>query len=128
MKYLLDTQVLIWTAFRSSQLPERAGEILRENRRDLVFSVASLWEVSIKSALGRADFTVDPAHLRSGLLGHGYAELLVNGDHAVAVRPLPRIHGDPFDRMLLAQAIYEGMTLVTTDRMLASYGEPVLKV
>ena len=128
MTYLLDTQLVLWLSFRSNLLSERAREILRENRGALAFSVASLWEVSVKAALGRADFTVDPARLRTGLLGHRYTELPVKGDHAVAVRSLPRKHGDPFDRMLLAQSLVEGMTLVTTDKVLASYGDTVLKV
>ena len=128
MTYLLDTQIILWAAFSSSQLPARSLELLQRNRGSLAFSAASLWEVSIKTALGRSNFVVDPVQLRAGLLGHSYRELSVNGGHAVAVRSLPPRHGDPFDRMLLAQAIHEGMTLVTTDKALASYGEPVLKV
>jgi PIN domain nuclease of toxin-antitoxin system len=126
--YLLDTQIVLWAAFSSHELPARALELLQKNRGSLVFSVASLWEVSIKTALGRGNFVVDPLQLRAGLLGHSYVELPVSGDHAVAVRLLPPKHGDPFDRMLLAQAISEKMTLVTTDKILARYGEPVLKV
>lgn len=128
MRYLLDTQILLWASFSSSQLPASALELLQSKRGSLVFSVATVWEVSIKAALGRSNFKVEPEDLRTGLLAHGYAELPVSGKHAVAVRSLRPIHGDPFDRMLLAQAICEGMTLVTTDRMLAAYGEPVLKV
>jgi PIN domain nuclease of toxin-antitoxin system len=128
VRYLLDTQILLWAAFSSSQLSKPAIELLQQHRGSLVFSVASVWEVSIKAALGRPNFKVEPEHLRTGLIGHGYAELMVSGEHAVAVRSLRPIHGDPFDRMLLAQAISEGMTLVTTDRMLAAYGEPTLKV
>ena len=128
MRYLLDTQILIWLSFRSERLPEVAREIASNDSDDSFFSAASLWEVSIKAALERPDFDVDPVILRDGLLESGYIELFVSGEHAVAVRTLAQRHGDPFDRLLLAQAIHEGMTLVTTDRVLAGYGAPVLKV
>ena len=88
-------------------------------------SAASLWEISIKSGLGRADFSVDPRLLRRGLLEHGYAELYVTGVHATAVDLLPPIHKDPFDRLLVAQAQIEGMTLLTMDAIVARYPGPI---
>ena len=92
-------------------------------------SVAGLWEIAIKRGSStRRDFTVDPARLREGLLDHGYDELPVEADHVIAVRDLPPIHGDPFDRMLVAQAIVEGITLLTADPLVARYPGPVRKV
>jgi len=80
--------------------------------------------VVIKAGLGRADFQVDAQRLRQGLLLHGYEELTISGAHALAVRPLPSLHKDPFDRILLAQAQCEGLTLLTVDKDLGAYGPP----
>ncbi len=86
------------------------------------FSAASIWEVAIKSSLGRADFEADPRLLRAGLRGAEYRELAVSSDHAAAVAELPRHHADPFDRMLIAQAQVEFLTLLTHDAALVPYG------
>ena len=93
-----------------------------------MFSPASIWEVVIKHALGRSDFRVDPRLLRDGLLQHGYSELAIRSDHALAVGRLPPIHHDPFDRILMAQAQVESITLLTTDAKLARYPVPVQAV
>ena len=85
----------------------------------------NLWEVSSKLGLGRADFRVDPHLLRRGLLDHGYTELPVTGGHAVALTALPPLHRDPFDRMLVAQSIVEGILLLTSDPLVAQYPGPV---
>jgi PIN domain nuclease of toxin-antitoxin system len=90
-----------------------------------VFSVASLWEVAIKRSLGREDFRVDPRLLRRGLIDNGYEELPILGQHAVAVDGLPLIHKDPFDRLLIAQSLIEGITLLTMDPLVARYPAPV---
>ena len=74
-----------------------------------------LWEVAIKHSLGREDFRVEPVRLRRGLLDNGWRELAVSSEHAVATLDLPPLHKDPFDRMLLAQARFEGLSLVTSD-------------
>lgn len=92
---------------------------------ELLFSAASILEVAIKYSQQRADFTVAPGELRGGLLGAGYIELPVQGEHAVAVAGLPGIHKDPFDRLLIAQAIVEGVELLTVDAQLAAYPGPV---
>ena len=91
----------------------------------MTFSAASIWEVAIKNGLGRADFSVDPRVLRRGLLEHGYVELPVTGAHAAAVDVLPDIHRDPFDRLLIAQAHAEGLTLLTADRVIGRYPGPI---
>jgi PIN domain nuclease of toxin-antitoxin system len=93
-----------------------------------LFSVASLWEVAIKSGLNRPDFQVDPRLLRRELLEHGYSELPVLSQHALAIGSLPNLHCDPFDRLLIAQATTEGITLLSADAKVAAYGSPVRRV
>ena len=110
MNLLLDTQVLLWAAGEPDWLPGEACSLIEDPASELVYSAASLWEVAIKKGLGREDFRVDPRVLRRGLLEHDYTELGVTGAHAVAVDTLPRIHKDPFDRLLVAQAQIEGIT------------------
>jgi PIN domain nuclease of toxin-antitoxin system len=125
MKFLLDTHLVLWASGRLDLLPAGAAEILDDPASTLTFSVASVWEVAIKHALKREEFVTDPAMLRAGLLDNDYVELAVTGPHAVAVASLPRIHRDPFDRLLIAQAIVEGITLLTVDPVLARYAAPV---
>jgi PIN domain nuclease of toxin-antitoxin system len=84
-----------------------------------------VWEVAIKRGLGRSDFQADPRLLRRGLLDNGYTELPILSDHVVAVDSLPPIHKDPFDRLLVAQATVEGITLLTSDSLVAEYPGPV---
>jgi len=122
---LLDTQVLLWAAGVSDRLPAEARDLISNPANDLVFSAASLWEVTIKNSLRREDFRVDPHLLRRSLLDHGYRELAITGAHAVAVDLLPMIHKDPFDRILVAQAQTERMTLLTADARLGKYPGPV---
>ena len=121
MRYLLDTHLLLWAALDSEHLSPAARSILADEHADLVFSVASLWEVAIKAALGREDFSVDPDLLRRGLIQAGYEELAIRGPHAVAVVDLPALHKDPFDRLLVCQARAEGLVLVTSDPLVAQY-------
>jgi PIN domain nuclease of toxin-antitoxin system len=128
VKLLLDTQVLLWAAGQPDRLPASARKLLNDPGHDLLFSAASLWEIAIKSGLGRDDFRVEPRLLRRGLLDNGYTELAVTSEHAVNIDTLPALHKDPFDRILLAQALCEGITLLTADARLARYGGPVRKV
>jgi PIN domain nuclease of toxin-antitoxin system len=121
MKLLLDTHVLLWAAGSPDRLSAEARELLEDGANRLLFSAASIWEVAIKGALGRSDFHVDPSTLRRGLLGNGYQELPISSEHAVAVRELPSIHRDPFDRILVAQSSVESVTLVTSDPVVAKY-------
>ena len=128
MKVLLDTHLLLWAAAASTQLPHGARALIEDLETELVFSAASLWEVAIKNGLGRADFHVDPRLLRRGLLENGYTELAVSGAHAVVVDSLPPLHKDPFDRILVAQAQAEGITLLTADALVAHYPGPIRMV
>jgi PIN domain nuclease of toxin-antitoxin system len=125
MKFLLDTHLLLWAAKGSEYLPLDALKLMSEPENELIFSVASLWEIVIKCSLGREDFKVDPRILRRGLLDNGYSELPILSEHAVIIGTLPPIHKDPFDRLLVAQAIVEGITLLTADAYVAKYPGPV---
>ena len=120
-RLLLDTQLLLWAAAAPERLPKSAHVLIEDADNALLFSVVSLWEVVIKAGLGRLDFRVDARRLRRGLLGAGYHELGVDGEHVLAVKHLPPLHKDPFDRLLLAQSGMEGAMLVTADAQLAQY-------
>lgn len=125
MKLLLDTHLLLWAAGEPKRLPTVARKLINDSRNELLFSVASLWEIVIKRSLGRDDFRVDPRLLRRGLLDNGYAELAIGGEHALAVDSLQPIHRDPFDRLLIAQAQVESVTLLTADPLLGRYPGPI---
>ena len=127
MKLLLDTHLLLWAAAEPDRLPRMARDLMEDVDNALHFSAVSLWEVAIKSGLGRNDFTAQPAVLRRGLLDNGYTELPIASEHAVATATLPSIHRDPFDRMLIAQAQMEGITLLTSDHIVAQYPGPIRK-
>lgn len=128
MKLLLDTHLLLWAAGDPDRLSAAARALIGAPENEVWFSAASVWEVAIKSGLGRADFQVNPRLLRRGLLDNGYHELPVGSEHAVAMDSLPPLHKDPFDRLLVAQARVEGITLLTTDAAVAQYPGPVRKV
>jgi PIN domain nuclease of toxin-antitoxin system len=106
-------------------LPVAAHELIDDARNQLLFSAASLWEITIKSGLGRADFRADVRLLHRALIDNGYGELAITGEHAVAVANLPPIHKDPFDRILVAQSTVEGILLLTADPVVAQYPGPV---
>ncbi len=125
MKLLLDTHVLLWAAGTPRRLPRAARALLEDGANELVFSAASLWEVAIKQQLGRADFCADARLLRRGLLDNGYTEIPVTSAHAVALDLLPPLHKDPFDRLLIAQALVEGIMLLTAGANLARYPGPI---
>lgn len=125
MKLLLDTHLLLWAAATPDRLSAEACRWIEAPEHELLFSAASLWEVAIKSGLGRDDFQVDARLLRRGLLDNGYLELPITGAHAAAVTGLPPLHKDPFDRLLVAQAMTEGITLLTADALVARYPGPV---
>jgi PIN domain nuclease of toxin-antitoxin system len=128
VKLLLDTQLLLWAAGQPERLPVATRRIIDDARNQLIFSAASLWEIAIKSGLGRGDFRADARLLRRGLLDNGYGELAITGEHAVAVANLPPLHKDPFDRMLVAQSAVEGILLLTADSVVAQYPGPVRKI
>ncbi len=128
MKLLLDTHLLLLAAGQPQKLSNKVRKLLGDPANELVFSAASLWEVTIKRSLGREDFHVDPRLLRRGLLDNGYTELPITSQHAVGVDALPPIHKDPFDRLLIAQATVEGILLLTRDKHVAQYPGPIRAV
>ncbi len=119
---MLDTHLLLWAAFEPARLSNRARKTLQSREVPLAFSLASLWEVAIKTSLGRAGFAVDPALLHQALLTEGFAELPIRASHLARVATLPWVHRDPFDRLLVAQAADEKLTLLTVDATLKRYG------
>ena len=127
-RLLLDTHLLLWAALFPERLPKKASRLMKELGNTLYFSTVSIWEISIKLTRPREDLEIDLRQWRSGLLDNGYQELTINSLHAMSVRDLPDIHKDPFDRLLLAQAMREDLTLMTSDEILASYPGPILKV
>lgn len=127
MKLLLDTHLILWAAGEPGRLPVAALAAIEDPENELLFSPVSLWEVAIKRSLGRADFQVDPRLLRRGLFDSGYQELSITSEHTVAVDGLPAMHKDPFDRLLVAQSLVEGITLATVDEALAQYPAPIRK-
>lgn len=128
MKFLLDTHLLLWAAGHPNRLAVAARKLIANPVNELLFSAASIWEVAIKRGLGRSDFDVDPRLLRRGLLDNGYTELPILSEHVVAVDSLPPIHKDPFDRLLVAQATVEGITLLTSDEVMGRYPGPIRAV
>ena len=128
MNLLLDTHLLLWAAIEPKRLSAKARTLLLDPANQLIFSAASLWEISIKNGLDRSDFNVDSRRLWRLLLVNGYRELPVSSEHSIAVDDLPPMHKDPFDRILIAQARVEGMLLLTVDKAVAKYGEGVRKV
>jgi PIN domain nuclease of toxin-antitoxin system len=128
VKLLLDTHLVLWAAGQPDRLSLEVRTLLDDPDSELLFSAASLWEIVIKRGLGREDFQVDARLLRRGLRDHGYGELAITSEHAVAVAGLPPLHRDPFDRILIAQSIVEGVTLLTADPLVARYPAPVRAV
>ena len=127
MNLLLDTHALIWWLEDNQKLGRLARRIIQDDGNDIWISAASIWEISIKASLGRLDVSERfEAELPDEMERSGFRRLLVKFEHAFAVRYLPHHHGDPFDRLLVAQTQCEQLTLVTTDAELAAYGVPVI--
>ncbi|WP_290651412.1 type II toxin-antitoxin system VapC family toxin [Aquisalimonas sp.] len=128
MHLLLDTHVLLWAAGEPGRLTPRARELISSTENVLWFSAASIWEVAIKSGLGRSDFRADPHLLCRGLIENGYRELAITSQHTAAVTHLPDVHKDPFDRILVVQAETEGLLLLTVDEVLQRYPGPIQRI
>lgn len=120
---LLDSNVLLRYGVEPERLPAKVLETISRRAREAWVSVATIWELAIKRAAGRLDI---PDGLLDDLESHGFTPLTLGSEHALAAAELPTLHGDPFDRMLVAQARLEGLVLVTTDRRLAAYDVPIL--
>jgi len=131
MRLLLDTHIILWAIVADPKMPERARELIEDETNQIVVSAASIWEISVKYALGRRGPNAMPisgpqalAHVRSA----EYELIGVTADHAVAVQDLPRLHADPFDRMIVAQALVEPLRLITHDETVARYSDTIILV
>lgn len=123
---LLDTHCWLWLKAAPDRLPSPLRRRIVRDPAKLVLSVASIMEISIKLGTGRLKPTFDPAILVAELLEDGVRPLEVSVAHALRLASLPRHHGDPFDRLLIAQALTEGHTLVTADAQILAYDVPAI--
>jgi PIN domain nuclease of toxin-antitoxin system len=128
MRFLLDTHILLWALGAPSRLSQATIALLGDSQNELLFSPANLWEIAIKRGGRKAYFNIDPRLIHSTLREYGYTELPIRSEHAIAVGDLPAIHKDPFDRILVAQARVEGITLLTSDPVVARYPGPIRRV
>ena len=125
MRILVDTHVLLWAAAEPERLPASFRERLEAPENEVLFSAASIWELAIKMQIGRLSLDVMPEEIARTALERGFNELPVMAIHAAGVRKLPLHHRDPFDRLLVAQAVHEPARLLTVDRILAKYSDLV---
>lgn len=125
MQLLVDTHLLLWSVAASKKLPPTAREMLTDPANDVFYSAASVWEIAVKSGLGRDDFQVDMPSLLQAFVTAGFVELAITSTHAARVTSLPDLHKDPFDRLLVAQALSEPALLLTNDAQLGQYGAHV---
>ncbi|MEO8361188.1 MAG: type II toxin-antitoxin system VapC family toxin [Vicinamibacteria bacterium] len=122
MRLLLDTHLLLWAAARSERLTREARRLIEDPGNEIYWSVASLWEIAIKASLRRKDFRIDVKSFRPAFDVMGFRSLPIKADHAEELAQLPEIHRDPFDRMLVAQALTEPLILLSNDETLSNYG------
>jgi PIN domain nuclease of toxin-antitoxin system len=122
VRILVDTHLLLWAVASSRRLPKGARAAILDPSNEVFYSAASVWEVALKSGVRRRDFTVNASAFVRALVRGGFVELPVTAIHASRVAALPAVHRDPFDRLLVAQALAEPMTLLTNDPVLHGYG------
>jgi len=127
VRLLLDTQILLWALIEPGKLKPETRRLLEDPEHEVLFSVASIWEMAIKAALGRADFQVSPDAIVEAARASGFVELPVRSAAALKVASLPHHHHDPFDRLLVAQAMTEPARLCTADAQLEAYSEMVVR-
>jgi len=128
MNLLLDTHVALWAITDSPRLPIKARELIVSPKTTLWVSAASVWEIAIKHSLGRGDMPVSAQEALGHFLDSGYRMLPIEPEHAVATSELPAYHADPFDRILVAQALIEPMRLMTHDTMVAKYSDTIIAI
>ncbi len=128
MNLLLDTHIALWAITDSPKLSQKARELIESPKTTIWISVASLWEIAIKYSLGRGDMPISSQQAMSYFRESGYRFLAVEAEHAVAVEELPTHHQDPFDRILVAQALVEPMRLMTHDSLVALYSDTIIKI
>lgn len=128
MRLLLDTHILIWALGEPKRLPKEVRAALESPSNEVLFSAVSIWEIAIKAQIGRVNFDVSPAEITQAALDSGFVELPVRAEHGAMVSNLPLHHRDPFDRLLVAQAMTEPCRLITVDAILGNYSELVTVV
>ena len=128
MNLLLDTHVALWAIADSPKLPPKARELIASPRTNVWISTASIWEIAIKHSLGRGDVPISAQDALRYFSESGYRRLPIEAEHAVAVEDLPAHHHDPFDHILVAQALVEPMRLMTHDALVALYSDTIIKI
>lgn len=128
MNLLLDTHVALWAITDSPKLNQQARDLLQSPNASLWVSAASVWEISIKHALGKGGMPISGEEALAYFRDSGYGLLAIEAEHAVAVEALPLHHQDPFDRILVAQALVEPMRLITHDATVALYSDTIIKI
>jgi len=128
LKILLDTHIALWAITDDPRLPQVAREQILDDRNEIYVSAASVWEIAIKHGLARGrpnDMPLSGEAARGFFQSSGYRMLAISADHAAAVSALPLVHADPFDRILVAQALFEPLHFMTHDKILAAYGDGI---
>lgn len=128
MRLLLDTHVLLWALVEPGKIPAEARSAIESAENDVLFSAASIWEIAIKAGLGRLEPSVDPMEIADAAIASGFTELPIRSRAAAQVTRLALHHRDPFDRLLVAQALCEPARLLTADRALLPYSDLVLTI
>jgi PIN domain nuclease of toxin-antitoxin system len=128
LNLLLDTHVALWAITESPKLSQKARDLILLPKTTVWVSAASLWEIAIKHSLGRGDMPVSGQDAMRYFQESGYRILAIEAEHAVAVEELPAHHQDPFDRVLVAQALVEPMRLITHDPLVARYSDTIIKI
>jgi PIN domain nuclease of toxin-antitoxin system len=126
MRLLLDTHVLLWSLADPGRLPGSAREAIEAGENEVLFSAASIWEIAIKSQVLRAEFGVEATSIIHAARETRFTELAISAEHAAAVAALPQHHKDPFDRLLIAQALTEPARFVTADKALTAYSKDLV--
>lgn len=128
MNLLLDTHVALWAIIDSPKLPKKAREMIESPKSSVWISAATVWEIAIKHSMGRGDMPVSSQDALRYFRESGYRFLLIEPEHAAAVEDLPAHHADPFDRILVAQALFEPMRLITHDPVVARYSDSIIEI
>lgn len=128
MNLLLDTHIALWAITDSPKLPPKARDLIQSPKTTVWVSAASVWEIAIKHSLGRGDMPVSSQDALHYFQESGYRFLPIEAEHAIAVEELPAHHQDPFDRILVAQALVEPMRLLTHDVLVARYSDTIIKI
>jgi PIN domain nuclease of toxin-antitoxin system len=128
MRLLLDTHIALWAISDDPKLSGSARSLITAPENEIIVSAASIWEIAIKHSLGRSNMPVSAADVLKWFRESGYRLLAISPEHTVMVESLPSLHSDPFDRILIAQALYEPLRLLTHDALLARYSDMIILV